>query len=95
MPILQSFCMYAAISIFMMYLFVITFFVAVFTLDQRRVEQRRNGLLPCIVHDLMSAKIWFDKKLMDRSLEFVYSKFVLTPFGKVSSLFYKPLELKY
>lgn len=76
--------MYAAISILMMYLFVITFFVAVFTLDQRRVEQRRNGIFPCIRHDPMTAKIWFDKKLMDRSLEFVYSKFILTPVGKVN-----------
>lgn len=37
MPILQSFCLYSAISIFLMYMFVITFFVAVFTLGNNHL----------------------------------------------------------
>lgn len=67
----------------MMYFFVITFFVAVLALDQYRVEERRNGFLPCIVHKKDSGGICCELKLMDRSLNFIYSKLILTLPGKV------------
>lgn len=83
MPILQSFCLYAAASIFLMYIYVLTFFLAVFTIDQKRVEQRRNGIIPCIIHKPEDTKIWCEKNLMHRTLKFSFSNFILTNFGKV------------
>uniref|UniRef100_A0A336MLU8 CSON014057 protein n=1 Tax=Culicoides sonorensis TaxID=179676 RepID=A0A336MLU8_CULSO len=82
MPILQSFCLYSAISIFIMYLFVITFFVAIFTLDEKRVIQNRNGFIPCIKHDDKSSQLCMDKNLMQQFLTVLYSKFILTHVGK-------------
>ena len=49
-PALQSFCISAAFAIAAIYLFQTTWFVAWMALDQIRVQQRRNGLIPFIVH---------------------------------------------
>ncbi|KAK3599821.1 hypothetical protein CHS0354_022387 [Potamilus streckersoni] len=49
-PGLSAFCIYAAIGIFALYMLVATFFVAVLTLDEKRIEQSRDGLMPCCVH---------------------------------------------
>jgi len=50
LPGLQSFCVYAAVSIFTIYAMQVTHFVAWFSLDQRRQAARRDGCLCCIVH---------------------------------------------
>lgn len=88
MPILQSFCLYSAISIFLMYMFVITFFVAVFTLDEKRVQQNRNGFIPCIKHSDKSSQLCMDKNLMQQFLTVIYTKFILTHVGKVSVIIF-------
>ena len=49
-PALQSFCISAAFAIAAIYLFQTTWFVAWMALDQIRVQQRRNGFIPFIVH---------------------------------------------
>ncbi|CAL1684179.1 unnamed protein product [Lasius platythorax] len=79
LPSLRSFCIYAAVGIFVTYLLQITFFIASFTLDARRIEQKRNGMLPCIVHEN------FTPKLLDPSNAFswkfihaLYSRIILT-----------------
>lgn len=68
----------------MTYLLQITFFIASFTLDARRIEQKRNGMLPCIVHEN------FTPKLSDPSNAFswkfinaLYSRIILTMPGKI------------
>lgn len=67
-----------------MYLLVITFAVAILTLDERRIQQNRNSFVPCIVHTSdESIKLWCNPKLMHRSLQFVYKKIILTTLGKV------------
>ncbi len=50
-PGLQSFCMSSALAICAVYLLQISWFMACLSLDQRRVAQRRSGVLPCIVHE--------------------------------------------
>ena len=50
LPILSSFCIYAAIGIFSVYLYMTSFFLAWFSLDQRRIANNRD------------ACIWFIKK---------------------------------
>ncbi|XP_063708133.1 patched domain-containing protein 3-like [Culicoides brevitarsis] len=83
LPSLQSFCIYAAVCILMTYCFVVTFFVAIFALDERRIEQRRNAFVPCVIHTEEQSKIWYQKNLMHTFLEYVYSNFILTKVGKI------------
>ena len=51
LPALQSFCIYAAVGIVATFLFQSTFFLAWFSLDQRRQESGRNACCFCYVHD--------------------------------------------
>uniref|UniRef100_A0A336MF82 CSON014056 protein n=1 Tax=Culicoides sonorensis TaxID=179676 RepID=A0A336MF82_CULSO len=83
LPSLQSFCIYAAVCILMTYIFVVTFFVAIFALDERRIEQRRNAFVPCVIHTEEQSKIWYQKNLMHTFIDYVYSNFILTRAGKV------------
>lgn len=48
LPILSSFSLYAAIGIFSVYLYIISFFLAWFTLDQRRIDDGRDGCICCL-----------------------------------------------
>ena len=51
LPGLESFCAYCAIGIGAIYLFQCSWFVAWLSIDQRRIEARRDGLIPCcLVH---------------------------------------------
>lgn len=67
--------------ILMTYLYVVTFFVAALTLDERRVASNRNCCFPCVVHKKPEA-LWWDPKFLQRFITFLYKKFVLTRFGK-------------
>jgi predicted RND superfamily exporter protein len=51
LPALKSFCLYASVGIVAIYWFQCTFFVAWMSIDQRRIEKRRNGCCPCYVHN--------------------------------------------
>lgn len=50
LPALRSFCMFCGMGILIVYFLQATWFVAWMTLDQRRIEDRRNGYVPCIRH---------------------------------------------
>lgn len=87
LPSLQSFCIYAAVGVFLMYIFVITFVVAILTLDERRIRERRNSFIPCIIHTEKNTQKCCELNLMHRSLKLIYSKFILTKTGKVIFFF--------
>lgn len=62
----------------------VTFFVAAFTLDVKRIESKRNGVIPCIVHkNHRSLQVDPSKTLSWRVLNWLYSKIVLTLSGKI------------
>lgn len=82
LPSLQSFCLFASICIFMTYIFVATFFVAILTLDERRLQQNRNGCIPCIKHKGQT-DLWCEPNLMLRSIRSIYSNVILTKPGKI------------
>ena len=63
LPALQSFCVYCAVGIAAIYIYQATIFFAALSVDQRRIEKRRNGLLPCIRH-----KDWAPNAASQRSL---------------------------
>lgn len=83
LPCLQSYCIYAAVSVLMTFLFVITFFVACFALDQRRLEQGRNGIAPWIKYKNYKPNECSQRDLSGRIFHSVYSKVILTWPGKL------------
>lgn len=85
LPSLKSFCVFAALCILMTYVYVVTFFVAVLTLDEKRLAKNRNGCCPCIVHK--ENKLWWEPRLMPRLINFLYSKLILNKAGKTSVIF--------
>lgn len=50
LPALRSFCVFCGFGILVVYLLQATWFLAWMTIDQRRIEDRRNGWLPCYKH---------------------------------------------
>nr|SVE77193.1 EOG090X0BEK [Daphnia lumholtzi] len=50
LPSLRSFCIYSAVGILATYIFQASFFVAWLTLDQRRIESHRDGMIPCFIY---------------------------------------------
>ncbi|KOC67294.1 Patched domain-containing protein 3 [Habropoda laboriosa] len=84
LPSLQSFCIYAAFGVLLTFLFQITFYVAFFSIDARRIENKRNSLLPCIVHENFTQKfISPQEELPAKLITKLYSNVVLTMPGKI------------
>lgn len=80
LPSLKSFCIFAGLSILMTYIYVVTFFVAFLTLDEKRLAKNKNGAIPCITHK--DRKLWCEPKLLPRFITFLYSKLILNKVGK-------------
>ena len=47
LPALASFCGYAAIAIFAVFVYMASFFLALLVIDQRRIDVRRDGCICC------------------------------------------------
>ncbi|CAH1968010.1 unnamed protein product [Acanthoscelides obtectus] len=87
LPCLESFCIYAAVCVFTIFLFAITFFVACFVLDEHRIAKKRNGVLPWIVlPDDYKPNECSQRNISNNIFRVLYSKVVLTTPGKVSTL---------
>lgn len=52
LPSLESFCIYAAVGVLFIFIFSVTFYVAIFVLDLKRMESKRNGVLICMLNIL-------------------------------------------
>ncbi|KAA0184825.1 hypothetical protein HAZT_HAZT005391 [Hyalella azteca] len=50
LPALQSFCAYASVGIMIVYILQSSFFLAWLTFDEKRLRQKRNGLLWFLTH---------------------------------------------
>ncbi|KAK0173536.1 hypothetical protein PV328_006715 [Microctonus aethiopoides] len=84
LPSLESFCIYAAVGVLVTFLLQVTFFVAFFTLDVKRMENKRNGMFPCIKHDNYEPnKINERQKKFRNAMRWVYSNIILTTPGKI------------
>lgn len=81
LPSLKSFCIYAAVGVFFIFCYTVTFYVAIFTLDLKRMEANRNGILFCYKHKerLFPAK---DKTILQKLLLKFYKNVVFTIPGK-------------
>lgn len=70
----------------MMFVFAVTFFVACFTLDQRRLESNRNGALPCIEHQNYRKSQCSQQQWSNKFFKIFYSKVIFSNPGKVDYL---------
>ncbi|XP_042862296.1 protein patched homolog 3-like isoform X2 [Penaeus japonicus] len=87
LPALRSFCIFAAVGIAAVYFFQATFFVAWFSLDQKRLEDNRHGLIWC-----WKLQNWTPNKCSQRDLcqtffSDIYAKHLLKLPCKVLVLF--------
>lgn len=83
LPALQSFCIYASVGLLSIFLFQCTFFVAWMTLDQRRVESRRNACCPCFRHGPEWEANKLSSKDLSRGAFKAYGRFLTRPWVKV------------
>ncbi|XP_028177480.1 patched domain-containing protein 3-like [Ostrinia furnacalis] len=81
LPSLKSFCIYAAMGVFFIFCYSVTFYVAIFTLDIQRMEANRNGILFCYKHskDIHVAE---DKTIFQKILASFYKRVVFTMPGR-------------
>ncbi|XP_071520862.1 patched domain-containing protein 3-like [Panulirus ornatus] len=77
LPALRSFCIYSAIGILTLYIFQATFFVAWFTLDQTRLEDKRNGLIWCYKHKNWTPNQCSQYEICQTFFDKIYSKVLL------------------
>lgn len=87
LPSLKSFCIYAAVGVFFIFCFTITFYVAAFTLDLKRMETNRNGILFCYRHreKMYPTK---EKTVLQKLLLLFYKNVVFTFPGKTIVLLF-------
>ena len=88
LPALKSFCMYAAIGIIALYFLQATYFVAWFTLDQRRVENKGNAFICC-----WKMNSWQPNKCSQRNFckyffSNILANFLMKPFVKFIVIFF-------
>ncbi|CAL4069038.1 unnamed protein product, partial [Meganyctiphanes norvegica] len=77
LPALRSFCIYSAVGILFLYMMQSTFFVAWFTLDQKRILDHRNGSFPCIKHRNWTPNECSQRDLQQMFFDKIYSKFIV------------------
>lgn len=72
---IRCFSLYAAIAVAALYFFQATAFIAWFTVDQKRLEDSRNGLLFCLKHRNWKPSPWSQKQFFQTLLYHLCSKF--------------------
>lgn len=90
LPLVATFCVQITIGIFGNLVFVFTFFTACLAIDQRRVNQSRNGILCCIVHDTpdkTKARLWQSNNLTKDFIDKYYAPFLNLKPVKVCTIF--------
>ncbi|XP_066584061.1 patched domain-containing protein 3-like [Prorops nasuta] len=84
LPTLQSFCIYAAVGVLVTFLLQITFFIACYALDAKRMENKRNGIVPCVIHEEYEFNIYDPTQSVSaKFIHKLYSKVILTIPGKI------------
>lgn len=84
LPCLESFCLYAAMGVLMTFIFAVTFFVACFVIDERRIQRNRNGALPWIVHRDFKPNKCSQRNITNLIFKKIYSNVILTTPGKIT-----------
>ena len=83
LPALQSFCIFCSVGLIVVYVLQATWFVAWFSIDQRRIEQKRNGSLPCIQHQNFQPNSFSQKNILQTIFKSI-SRVIVTNSMKVA-----------
>ncbi|KAL4236787.1 Patched domain-containing protein 3 [Mactra antiquata] len=83
-PALSAFCAYAAIGILGLYLLASTFFVAVLTLDEYRIEQNRNSILCCYKHTHYTPTKCSKRELIAEFIKKIYAPYLMKLPSKIT-----------
>ena len=87
LPALASFCAYAAIGIFFLWLFASTFFTATLVLDERRQRDNRRECLCCLTRKKdFKEEEGYEEGLVSRYFRNYHGPAILSPIGKVITL---------
>ncbi|CAH0729250.1 unnamed protein product, partial [Brenthis ino] len=87
LPSLKSFCIYAAAGVFFIFCYSVTFYVAVFTLDLKRIHENRNGILFCYKHK-KEIQVSVEKTYFQKIFAIIYKKVIFTKCGKAIILLF-------
>lgn len=68
-------------GVVLIFIYVNTFVVAIFVIDEKRIAANRNAFAPFIAHK--SNRLWCDAHLMDRFVKYIYTNFIMTKAGKI------------
>ena len=79
LPGLQAFCTTCAIAIGAIFVLQSSWFVAWMALDEMRIQEKRDGLAPCIVHRDWIPPKWTTKNTGKKFMSFVGNLFKRTP----------------
>ncbi|XP_077981544.1 patched domain-containing protein 3-like [Glandiceps talaboti] len=77
LPALRSFCVYCAIGIFFLFFFCVTFFTACLTIDQKRIDNKRNACCCCYQHGPDYQQCCNRTDIMQEFFRHVYSNFLM------------------
>ncbi|KAG7374017.1 Patched family protein [Nitzschia inconspicua] len=84
LPALASFCAYAAISIFFLWIFAATFFSSTMVLDERRQRDNRRECLCCLTRsrDIQEDEV-FEEGIISKYFRNYHAPAILSPVGKI------------
>ena len=92
LPALGSFCTYASIGIFSIYLNMASFFLALLVIDQRRIDDRRDAIFCCWKKDEnWTANKCSQKSYMDICFR-LYSNIIELTHQRPKTKLCKPIE---
>jgi len=103
LPALRSFCIYCAVGILVVYILQATWFFAWFSLDQRRVEAKRDGAFPCYVHKNYTPNQFSQRNILQSCFKslgnvivkpFVKASLILTTIGLLAVSIWGNIELR-
>lgn len=83
MPVLRSFCIYCAIGIVFLFLMQTMMFPACLTLNQRRIEARRDGCIPCIIRQDSSRSKCSQIEILSTVIKEAQTPIILSIWGKI------------
>lgn len=69
-------------GVILIFIYINTFVVAIFTIDEYRILAHRNAFAPCLAHKTVP-KLWCDFHLMDRFIKHIYTNYIMTKPGKI------------
>ena len=85
LPALKSFCIFCSVGLIVVYILQATWFVAWFSIDQRRIEQKRNGTLPCFQHNNFKPNEFSQKNVLQTIFKAI-AKIIMMPTMKVVTI---------